>query len=442
MMPREITIVEQDIHRNLRVHGSVLELAAGGLSGTSVRGLLTLNRQHRADHRSLMVKYRFLGPATYLTTDSFPRLGFNRRTAEIEELVETCLLSVTALHGDVALHLDVTSADGSTRVHSVNAASALLLRQGLMQDSTFAVSIGRVDGQLVTDVNYVQDSQGDLDFCIGLKVDKEGQLSTQLTFLQQEGTLSINEFKEAYRMAREGLKQIVTAAWVAPTFIPSSLGATARAVPPIKGIEPFIEELRTLEDTVKPLVDRAVWISHVEGNFIRGHDAYGNEMSLGISINFDAVEPSLKVTYDPSSELMYGRWSRDPCLDSRIVDRLLRTYVKVHQLWPAQGGFARVEVVFSTIKGVLSYRLLQFLLRQVLNEAGKAHDLEFMPEDLSMRVFTLHRNQLVQVCGQDCRVDSRPMLLLFKKAQEIVLLQKQGIGTLPFDKVLRLIQVL
>lgn len=439
-MIRPITVVEQNIHRDLRHQGSSLQLAAGGLAGTCVRGLLVLNREHRPDHRSLTVKYRFLGPATYLTTNSFPRPGFNRRSAQIEELVETALLSVVAVHKDLALYLDVTSANGSTRVHSVNAASALLLRQGLMQSSTFALSVGRVDGQLVADVDYVQDSEGDLDMCMGFKVTRQGELTSQFTFLQQEGTVSVAEFKKAYGLAQQGVRHVMNAAWIAPTPAPALTCATARAIPPIKGVEPFVLQLQHLVAPAALLGDRAVWVVHVEGNFIRAHDAYGNQMTLGVSINFDGQQPSLKVTYDPSSQLMYGRWARDPCLDSRIVDRLLRTYVKVHQRWPVEAGFARVEVVFSTIKGNLSYRLLQFMLRQVLNQAGKPYDIEFIPQQLSLRTYALSQDQLVQVSAQDCRVDTRPMLLLFKNGSQIVLLQKQGIGTLPYHKVLSLLE--
>jgi ribonuclease PH len=441
-MIRELTIVTQDIHRNLRLHGSAFELAAGGLGGTAIRAFLVLNRLHRADQRSLSVKYRFLGPATYLTTGSFPRLGFNRRSAEIEELVQTCLLSVMPVHGDLTLFLDVTSANGGTRVHSINAGSALLLRQGLMQESTFAISVGRRDdGQLITDVNYLEDSSGDLDLCMGLKVDADGNISSQITFLQQEGTVSLAQFERAYELVRAELTHIKDKVWTRPTFLPSHLGATARATPSIRGTEPFLIELASLHAKAKPLLDPAVSVAYFEGTFIRGHDAYGNQMSLAISLSFDAEEPSLKVTYDPASEHMYGRWSRDPCLDARIIDRLLRSYIKVHQLLPEkQTGFPRVELVFSSIKGQLSYRLLQFLLRRVLNQVGRAYDRVFMPDTLSLRLFTLSEQRLLQVCSQDCRIDQTPMLLLFKNGPEIVLLQKQGIGTLPFSEVLALLK--
>jgi len=104
--------------------------------------------------------------------------GQGGRTMEIQRLIGRSLRSVTDLNAlgeiTVTVDCDVIRADGGTRCASINGASAALfdalsrlrLKHHPMSGLVGAVSLGVVDGEVVIDLDYDEDSRAETDMNI------------------------------------------------------------------------------------------------------------------------------------------------------------------------------------------------------------------------------------------------------------------------------------
>ena len=104
------------------------------------------------------------------------RKGPSGRTAEIQRLIGRSLrgaLDLKQFDGiSLAIDCDVIQADGGTRCASITgayvAASIALQQFGYRPDPFAAISFGLVDGELLTDLCYHEDSQAEVDMNIVL----------------------------------------------------------------------------------------------------------------------------------------------------------------------------------------------------------------------------------------------------------------------------------
>lgn len=101
------------------------------------------------------------------------------RTQEIQRLIGRSLRAVTKLDKlnkmSFTVDCDVLQADGGTRTASITGAYVSLkilfdnlISQGLLtenpfKDSVSAISIGIVEGEICTDLNYIEDSKAEVD---------------------------------------------------------------------------------------------------------------------------------------------------------------------------------------------------------------------------------------------------------------------------------------
>jgi ribonuclease PH len=149
------------------------------------------------------------------------------RTVEIQRLIGRALRAVADMDalGERTLWLDcdVLQADGGTRCASISgvyvAAKRALDRMGLgrtLVDSVAAVSLGIVDGEILLDLDYVEDSSAEVDLNVVMTGD--GRLvEVQATaegapFSREEldellalGALGIDEISAAQRSAAEAV---------------------------------------------------------------------------------------------------------------------------------------------------------------------------------------------------------------------------------------------
>jgi ribonuclease PH len=144
------------------------------------------------------------------------------RTQEIQRLIGRSLRAVVDLTklGERTLWMDcdVIQADGGTRTASITGAFvalALALRkaheEGVIEvfpilDYVAATSVGLVEGKLLTDLNYDEDSRADVD----MNVIKTGQGR----FVEVQGTAESTPFSEEdmsrlLKAAGEGIEQII-----------------------------------------------------------------------------------------------------------------------------------------------------------------------------------------------------------------------------------------
>ncbi len=101
--------------------------------------------------------------------------GQSGRTMEIQRLIGRSLRSVTDMYalGDltVTIDCDVIRADGGTRCASINGAtvalydalSRLKMRKHPMRSLVGAISMGVVDGEVLMDLDYPEDSRAETD---------------------------------------------------------------------------------------------------------------------------------------------------------------------------------------------------------------------------------------------------------------------------------------
>lgn len=141
----------------------------------------------------------------------------NGRTHEIQRLIGRSLRGVTDLHKlgprSLTLDCDVIIADAGTRTASITGGWVALMlacdrlkREGKIKEFPFseqvaAVSLGIVDGQILTDLDYPEDSAADTDL--------------NLVMTSSGGLIEVQGTAEEAPFSRKELDAILDAGWVA-----------------------------------------------------------------------------------------------------------------------------------------------------------------------------------------------------------------------------------
>lgn len=144
------------------------------------------------------------------------------RTQEIQRLIGRSLRSIIDLHSlgerQVIVDCDVIQADGGTRTASITGgyvalhlAFEKLIRQGKIykmpfNDDIAAVSCGIYKGEVVLDLDYIEDSnaQADSNFVMtgsGRIIEVQGTA--------EDAPFDTEQFMQMMQMAKEGIKQLV-----------------------------------------------------------------------------------------------------------------------------------------------------------------------------------------------------------------------------------------
>lgn len=148
-------------------------------------------------------EYAMLPRATHTRGDRDGRRGPPRgRTLEIQRLIGRSLRAVVDLEAmpgfTVRLDCDVLQADGGTRTTAISGsylalhlALAGLVEEGLVQehparDGVAAISVGVVDGQVLADLDYSEDSRAEVD--LNLVTDWSGRI------VEVQGTAEADPF--------------------------------------------------------------------------------------------------------------------------------------------------------------------------------------------------------------------------------------------------------
>lgn len=129
----------------------------------------------------LSAEYSMLPCATQQRTNrESSSVQRNSRSVEISRLIGRCLRSCVDLvkigERSILIDCDVLQADGGTRVASITAASLTLnlavqrwlqagfIEENIVKELVAAISVGIVNNQLVTDLNYLEDKDAEADF--------------------------------------------------------------------------------------------------------------------------------------------------------------------------------------------------------------------------------------------------------------------------------------
>lgn len=145
----------------------------------------------------------------------------NGRTHEIQRLIGRCLRASVSLEElgprSIVVDCDVIQADGGTRVASITG-SYLALRLAIDRllktnklkkrpESTkvAAVSIGKHNGQILTDLNYHEDSRAELD--ANIVMNEQGEF-VEIQGTAEKGAFSRSEFQELLSSAEFACQKI------------------------------------------------------------------------------------------------------------------------------------------------------------------------------------------------------------------------------------------
>lgn len=150
------------------------------------------------------------------------RKGVDGRATEIQRLIGRTLRSVVDFEAlgerTIWLDCDVLQADGGTRTTAITGAYVALcdavgwlkgrglLDRSPVREPVAAVSVGKVGGRLLLDLNYAEDSRAEVDFNVamtgsGRYVEVQGSA--------EAGTFSHAELERMLRLARAGIRQLI-----------------------------------------------------------------------------------------------------------------------------------------------------------------------------------------------------------------------------------------
>ncbi len=165
-------------------------------------------------------EYSMLPRSTHTRTsrDSMTGRG-NGRAFEIQRLIGRSLRSVTDLSGfgerTIWIDCDVIQADGGTRTASITGAYVALVdaflkmvKGGLIdkvpvKDSVAAISVGRVDGRVLLDLNYEEDSKAEVD--MNVVMTGSGNF-VEVQGTAEESVFTKREMDKLMRVAQKGIK--------------------------------------------------------------------------------------------------------------------------------------------------------------------------------------------------------------------------------------------
>ena len=138
------------------------------------------------------------------------RPGPSRRSTEISKITEWALEPSVMLKdfpGEVVdVHISILQADASTRCAGINAAAMALAQAGIpMKNIVSSVSIGKLDKQLVVDVDKheedFEEGEGATDIALSFMGD-------ELTHIQLDGYIKSKDLKEAAEMGKKACAKI------------------------------------------------------------------------------------------------------------------------------------------------------------------------------------------------------------------------------------------
>ncbi|WP_461863417.1 exosome complex exonuclease Rrp41 [Thermococcus sp.] len=158
----------------------------------------------RPDRAILRVRYN-MAP---FSVEERKKPGPDRRSVEISKVIRGALEPAVILQlfprTAVDVFIEVLQADAGTRVAGIAAASLALADAGIpMKDLVAACAAGKIEGEIVLDLNKEEDNYGEADVPVAIM-----PLKNDITLLQMDGYLSKEEFNEAVKLAIKGAKAV------------------------------------------------------------------------------------------------------------------------------------------------------------------------------------------------------------------------------------------
>ncbi|HRZ86084.1 MAG TPA: exosome complex exonuclease Rrp41 [Candidatus Paceibacterota bacterium] len=191
--------------------GSAMFAFGDTIAYAAVYGPKQLHPQHLQNPEKGLLRCNY-SMMSFSVTDRI-RPGPNKRSTEISKVTEWALNPAVLIddypNTVVDVHIIIPQADASTRCAGINAASLALAHAGIpMKELITSVSIGKMDKQLVVDVNKkeedYEEGEGATDMAMSFLA-----RSGKITHVQLDGKISVKELNEAIKLGREVSKKIL-----------------------------------------------------------------------------------------------------------------------------------------------------------------------------------------------------------------------------------------
>ncbi len=172
----------------------------------AVYGPREAHPRHLQDPARALVQVRY-NMAPFSVSDR-KRPGPDRRSVEISKVVSEAFSAVVFREQfprtSVDVFIEVLQADAGTRCAGITAASVALADAGIpMRDLVASCASGKIEGQVVVDLNKEEDNFGDAD-CPMAVVARTGEI----VLLQMDGHLTEDEFERAMKLSMDATRQL------------------------------------------------------------------------------------------------------------------------------------------------------------------------------------------------------------------------------------------
>lgn len=146
--------------------------------------------------------------APFCSLEEHGRAGPNRRSIEISKVIKHVFENNVVVEEFPKTKIDITmeiiQSDGGTRVSAIAAASLALIDAGIpVRDIVTPISVGKIAGQLVVDLDKDEDNYGESDMPMAFS-----HRTGELLLWQMDGMLTHAELKQALSMGLEATRKV------------------------------------------------------------------------------------------------------------------------------------------------------------------------------------------------------------------------------------------
>ncbi|MCW3135691.1 MAG: exosome complex exonuclease Rrp41 [Canidatus Methanoxibalbensis ujae] len=203
-----------DEMRPIRIEVGVLKRADGSCYFelgdnkviAAVYGPRELHPRHYQDAKRAIIQYRYnMAP---FSVDERKRPGPDRRSIEISkvsrEALEPVIMTEFYPRTTIDIFVEVLQSDAGTRTAGINAASVALADAGIpMRGLVSAIAVGKVDGEIVLDLNAIEDNYGDADMPVAMIAK-----TNTITMIQMDGKMTREEIQKGLEIAKNACRKI------------------------------------------------------------------------------------------------------------------------------------------------------------------------------------------------------------------------------------------
>ncbi len=189
--------------------GSALVSTGDTIAIAAVYGPKKMHPQHQQNPAKGVLRCTY-NMNSFSVTDRI-RPGPSRRSTEISKITGWALEPVLMLEKYpgmvIDVHINIIQADAGTRCAGINAASMALAHAGIpMKNLVSSVSIGKLDKELVVDVNKAEEDWEEGEGATDIPISMTGD--GKMTHIQLDGKIDKKQLKEAVELAKKACEEL------------------------------------------------------------------------------------------------------------------------------------------------------------------------------------------------------------------------------------------